>query len=250
MENRLEEYKDILILIFLLLSGRCISAMEFGLHSMWNGIFAQKSQKYSRDKDTLDCIPLDLQGKIVKNILTLLVFQGDSFENYIDRKELDKTILTQTPILLGHGYVNDFCSIMNKLVKSEFHKKCSLHNIYSLSLPQRKIVMNVGSSWFSFPGELFEDEYNAVKNMQLKEEFNVTIVPRSNFVHLLNGTTHVAGGCLFMSLPCIVLFKCIGIQPSSPLFILPLTLWIGGTVVCVSGLVLKERFLGDKKTEL
>lgn len=226
----------------------CCMTLSDRLHGKRNVIAVQESFLCSGKHGAFAVIPLDLQGKIVKNILTLLVYQGNNFERYIDREELDKCILTQNPIVLGHKNIQDFCSVVNQCTNQKIHK-CSLHDMYLLPFSQRNIITNIGSlSFCSFPKELFEDEYDAIKNMPLEKGLTINVVPRSRLVYLLNKIEIVSCICAGGGFVGVCYLRLM--DPLSMLFLIPAKICFAGTGCAFLAEGLKNCFIDVKKVHL
>lgn len=91
--------------------------------------------------------PLELQGKLIKNVFNLIVFEDDRSKKHIDQKKLKKYVL-QVPLLLGAQCAQEFYQLQ-QLCKNEIGgKKFLAQELFGLSRQKKDILICVANRFY------------------------------------------------------------------------------------------------------
>lgn len=111
----------------------------------------------------LDQLPLDVQGKIIKNVFELLIHENNCFE-----KEKLKKFVLHVPILLGLQFSDEYLCTQRISQSKICGKNFSAQELFCLPQEQRDVFIRMANRPFFRRGNIDESDYQIIKDMDKK----------------------------------------------------------------------------------
>jgi hypothetical protein len=112
----------------------------------------------------IDELPLELHGKIVKNIFDLVVHKDEGCKKYIDQEKLKKYI-QNIPLFLGIKVAHEFSQFQEICQYKIGFKKFNARQLFVLPCQQRDLFMRIANRSVFEEGDMYVDDKKIIDNM-------------------------------------------------------------------------------------
>lgn|GEM_PF-3858845 len=190
---------------FLLISTTYVYGMNITTLSTVNNTQSKKASLSKTHKKThsgyFDELPLEVQGKIVKNIFNLVIHKDDQSKKYSDHVILERYGLA-IPILLGLKFSYEFFQLQRNCKWKIGGKKFVAQELFVLSHEEKAVFERMAKHPFLASGNIMPGDYAIIKEMN-NEDIKKGLDLRVNYN---NETLDCMSNCGFFG----VMLSCIG----------------------------------------
>lgn len=135
----------------------------------------------TQKKNYIDELPLELQGKIIKDVFNLVIHEDDKSKKRIDQEKLSEYVL-HIPLILGIKCAQEFCQFQ-KMCQDEIGGKSFLaQELYCLPREPRDIFVRMANRSkikLFIEGNIDDDDFEnlvAMKNEDIKKGLKLATV--------------------------------------------------------------------------
>lgn len=161
-------------------------------------VYAMDLEIVQKRENCFDKLPLELHGKVIKNIFSLIIREDEQVEICIDQKKLKKYRLQHVQILLGIEYAQQYYLVQKACQNKIGDKTFLAPELFVLPREQRDVFIRIANRGFFVSvseGDLSGDDYKileAMKNENTKKGLTLRLLEGNKITSYTRATG--AGG--------------------------------------------------------